>query len=103
MLGLPVPHHSGAEQTFREPRKEGPEFYHPSLQKAYRFRSPKRFMPTIGTRSIPSMANGWRYREDFPGVGSSEQAAPYLASRGLTRIQHDAEPGLSDDKPKKYR
>jgi hypothetical protein len=36
-------------------------------------------------------------------VGSSEQAAPYLASRGLTRIQHDAEPGLSDDKPKKYR
>ncbi|WP_235830195.1 MmcQ/YjbR family DNA-binding protein [Algihabitans albus] len=36
--------------------------------------------------------------KDQPGL----RPAPYLASRGLTWIQHYAEPGLSDDDLKQY-
>ena len=36
--------------------------------------------------------------KDQPGL----RPAPYLASRGLTWIQHYAEPGLSDDELRQY-
>jgi hypothetical protein len=75
---LPIPHLQEGRHTIRRADGEGNPFGHVRG-------------PAAGAdAALP---------KDQPGL----RRASYFAPRGLTRIQHCAEPGLSDDELKDYR